>query len=283
VSLEYQCKGADYDRFAQALLNFSNHHSCNTWGRRPTIMPDHTNVVFLGNSHTKQTTMELVCQYSDQLVKLIELKNKDSSHAQEFVFRNNASVVLVYNSPVDIAIDWVSELERLTKRSLSSSFSAIVLGQFNVMNENTINTSYYKQMLAWAATNKNLQAGRDPPDVVQVAQKFAGPIVFLSSFSGGLNATAPKAFHDIQQIQRATNRTNMEAIYARKYIDLIDPGNECISLSRMGTSECMRATNLGAHRCVGLEGGYPTLTAHDVQEALYKLLSKTESTKHLLT
>jgi hypothetical protein len=68
--LEYQCSGPLYNAFAATLADFeadARRHGP-TWGRRPAVLPPNSTVLFLGNSHTKQTHNQLACQYSGSLV-----------------------------------------------------------------------------------------------------------------------------------------------------------------------------------------------------------------------
>lgn len=283
--VEYQCSGTEYDNFTAELHQFMNNESLHstTWGRRPWPLPssrrkNSTSVLFLGNSHTKQTVHELVCQYSDQLVDFRRYNNRQS--ATSFHFSQDKSIYLVYNSQVEIALDWVDMLKQVIKQPLNS-FDAVVLGQFNgaerVLTEAQKNTFYYQQMMEWAAADrKHLKLDNftaTSPNLFRLSQQFSGPIVFLSSYEFGFSEHAHKILEFLENLKHETNRTNLYGILSRKYIDTALGGNECGCLheNRKRGGACERECR-DCHRCVGLNGGHPTLIAHDVQEALYSML-----------
>jgi murein tripeptide amidase MpaA len=168
LTIEFQCAGAEYDRFATNLRAFAENTTLHTetWGRRAFPLPAHKSVLFLGNSHTRQTAKALVCQFADQVVTYSHKKRKKS--LSSFHFTNNATLSIVINSPVEIAIDWVARLETLVKRPLDS-WDLIVLGQFNGAGKELENTTYYRTMTNLSLQEPNdLQFGKvTPPGYLQ--------------------------------------------------------------------------------------------------------------------
>jgi hypothetical protein len=268
--IEYQCNGTEYDNFTSQLHQLASDISATqkskTWGRWPEPLPPNASVLFLGNSHTKQTAHEYVCQYADQ----VESVGQYHRSTTVFQFQNMASIYLVYNSPVDAALDWTGRLESLVRRPLGS-FQAVVLGQFNGAGPDVRNSNYYRQMMNWSESDSGLQFGKvTPPDVVQVAGAFPGPVVFASNYDVGKSASSKLILQAIEDIKLRTNRTNLAGVLARNYLSALG-GNECGTEIRNGVGDCGRF-RAASHRCVGPNGGHPTLIAHDVQELLYSFL-----------
>jgi hypothetical protein len=183
---------------------------------------------------------------------------------------------LVYNSPVEIALNWTRQLEILIERPLQS-FQAVVLGQFNGAGPDVRNSSYYRQMMNWSESQSDtgLQLGKvEPPDVVRVARLFHGPIVFASNYDHRKTESFQIVLQALRTIKLRTNRTNLVGIWSRKYMAALG-GNECGTEIRQGVGTCRRPRVM-SHRCVGPNGGHPTLIAHDIQEALYSFLAEKE-------
>lgn len=300
--LEYQCSGPIYDEFAARLAKFeadAGRHGP-TWGRRPTVLPPNSTVLFLGNSHTKQTHNQLACQYSDSLVAFEGLhhamdgavahtNNKgagtgDVSDYTSYVlrFRDGVSIYLVYNSPVEVARDWQRRLEWIVRRPLAS-FDAVVLGQFNGAGKDIHNTTYYRRMKNWTrmegdAPGRGGDRGLvvDPPDVIRLAHAYRGPIVFVSNYDVGKVSPAAKILQVMDEISESSRRSNLVGIMSRRYINELG-GNECgtdVRLTNRTTVPDCGTRRSRSHRCVGKAGGHPSLIAHDVQEALFSLLGR---------
>lgn len=269
------------------------------------MLPPGTSVLFLGNSHTKQTHNQLACQYADSLVGFEGLHHAIHGDAAvaprsngttstttglagavsdytSYVlrFRNGASVYLVYNSPVEVARDWQGRLEAIVRRPLSS-FDAVVLGQFNGAGKDIRNTAYYRRMRNWTLAEGGDgalpgQSGSpvEPPDVLRLAHAYRGPIVFVSNYDVGKVAPATKILQVIREISEGGGRSNVVGIMSRRYIQELG-GNECgtdVRQTNRSTVPDCGARHARSHRCVGRAGGHPSLIAHDVQEALFSLL-----------
>jgi hypothetical protein len=80
--------------------------------------------------------------YADQVESMEVFHPK----AYSLHFRKKASMFLVYNSPVEIALEWNKQLETIIRRPLDS-FDALVLGQFNVAGSHLENTPCYRDMI----------------------------------------------------------------------------------------------------------------------------------------
>lgn len=277
LPIEYQCSGTVYDSFGKDLLDFAEHahelpnHS-RYWGRRPLPLPADKTVLFLGNSHTKQTAREYICQYHDQA---LHYQKYYRSASTSVTFQNNSTIYLVYNSGVEHSLEWVKRLQNITQRSLGS-FDAVVLGQFNGRSPDIAHTTYYQQMMNMSRTDTDVQFGKiQPPDVLRLAQVYDGPIVFVSNYGTGKETEAKEVVKAVEQLGRSANRTNVRSILARKYIPLLK-GNECGTQAKNSVGIC-GADQSTSHRCTGTGGGHPDLIAFDVQEELFSLFGgKTE-------
>jgi hypothetical protein len=297
--LEYQCSGPLYNEFASGLADFeadAGRHGP-TWGRRPAVLPPNSTVLFLGNSHTKQTHNQLACQYSDSLVSFEGFhhakdgavahssKTESAGAVSDYTsyvlrFQHGVSVYLVYNSPVEVARSWQRRLEAIVHRPLAS-FDAVVLGQFNGAGKDIHNTTYYEQMRNWTRMEgaaPGLGGGVvGPPDVIRLAHAYRGPIVFVSNYDVGKVSPARKIFQVMEEISESGRRNNLVGIMSRRYISELG-GNECgtdvrLTMNLSAVPDC-GPRHARSHRCVGKAGGYPSLVAHDVQEALFSLLGE---------
>jgi hypothetical protein len=176
---------------------------------------------------------------------------------------------LLYNTAVEISLNWVERLEELVQRKLDS-WDSIVLGQFNGAGRELENTTYYRDMVNMSLHDKDLQFGKvTPPDVHKVAAAYSGPILFVSSYDFGKVNSATQAKETIDGLNR-DGRKNARAILSRKYIDVL--GHECATQVKKGRKKGVCAQKRSAHRCMGNSGGHPDLIAFDVQEALYSLM-----------
>jgi hypothetical protein len=280
----YRCSGAEYDSFSTILSEYAvnrSGQSLSWWGRRPTALPDHASVLVLGNSHVRQNSHELVCQYAEQVTGLrVMYRNRGKLDGIAVTFRNNASLYLLANSPVEIALKWQDRLEMITQRRLES-FQAVVVGQYNFDGKLPSDspwrwTSHYAQLNRWAASDPGLRVVGDefrPPDAVAVSERFAGPVLFVSSYMKPQYADAQKVMDSINEVRQLTGRTNLAGILSRKYVEMFR-GHECAADQMFPYASDRMCSSSGSdgHRCVGPRGGYPTLIAHDVQESLFTLM-----------
>lgn len=279
--IEYWCNGTEYEQFGELFQDFLVNQNSNTsngkvfpqtqqrstqWGRYAVPLPAGRSVLCMGNSHTKQTVHELICQFSHQTKAFRRYHNKIYS----VEFDNNSSLTLVYNSPIEAALNWTAKLESMIHRPLES-FDAILLGQFNSASRDIQNTTFYREMMNLSRQDADVDFGKvEPPDLLRVAQAFSdrGPIVFASNYDKGKFVRAQQIADAMDQHPKAHT---MRHVVARHYIPHLNH-NECGTDDREGVGTC-RASARGAHRCVGPNGGYPTLAAYDVQDHLFSLLS----------
>jgi hypothetical protein len=265
ITVDYYCDGEEYELFAKRLNAFAGDTTLHTetWGRRAFPIPAKKSVLFLGNSHTRQTAIAIICQFADQVEKWTRLSPK----AVSVHFKNKASICIVWNSSVEISLDWIARLDRLVRRKLDS-WDSIVLGQFNGAGHDLVNTTFYREMMNMSLHDKDLQFGKvTPPDIYKVAAVYSGPILFVSNYNQGKLKSATRVKEAIDGLSR-DGRKNAQAILSRKYIGVL--GHECASDKKVEVGPC--AQKKEAHRCMGKYGAHPDLIAFDVQETLYSLL-----------
>ncbi len=270
--MEYQCNGTEYDDFESVFQHFvrnssHNHqHHPTTWGRRPNPLPDHTNVLFMGNSHTRQTFTNLICMYSDQIV---HGPNNPLDRVTAYQFGNNSTAYLVFNSPAEASNNWTLRLEMLVQRPLHS-FDAFILGQFNKATKEIEKTSFYKEMMNQSLYDPDMAFGKvEPPDIIGVANVFPKPIVFVSNFDIGREKMAKSIIRTIDVIQNQSGRSNIQGIESRKYVPYLND-QECGTNDHFTVGKCEQRKT--AHRCSSPKGGHPSLIAWDIQEALFQML-----------
>jgi len=126
-------------------------------------------------------------------------------------------------------------------------------------------------------TPEDLNFARNrPPNVLQIAAAYGGPIVRVSGFASYMQ---PAGRASQRQIQALKNRTNVRYLSGRKYVDRLrlecggdrgDPLSRCHEPGD-GISHNMRSAEQ-MHRCQGPQGGHPDLISWDVAEALHELM-----------
>jgi hypothetical protein len=267
VPIRYQCAGQEYDEFGAKLLDFASDPAVNgnhrTWGRRPFPIPSHKTVFILGNSHTRQITHAMICQFADQVK---ERSYDEASSRETFHFQNNSTLHVLINSPLVYSRKWDTFMEQAIGQSLKS-LDAFVLGVFNgcYINNTTKPTNFSKAMLEASRKNQDIEfCTVDPPSAWKVTKVFQGPVVFVSAFSAGKMSQTRKVERFIND---TTSRDNLYSINSRKYIDAL--GIECSSNETAFsplTGRCGDQTS--QHRCNGPLGGHADLVAFDIVEAL---------------
>ena len=266
IQIRYQCAEKEYDDFGAKLLYFASDPTVNgnnvTWGRRPNPIPSHKTVFILGNSHIRQITHAMICQFADQVK---ERSSDKASSRETFHFQNNSTLHVLINSPLVYSRKWEKFMEQVIGQSLQS-LDAFVLGVFNSCEINTTKpTNFHKAMLEANRRNKDIEyCTIKPPSASKVAKVFQGPVVFVSAFS----SKKVRWTREVERfIKRTASRDNLYCINSRKYIDAL--GMECSSKEKSFPALPGRCGNhTEQHRCNGPLGGHPDLVAFDLAEAL---------------
>jgi hypothetical protein len=108
LKLLYQCQGTTYEQFGKQLLALAENPTNNAfWGRRDVPLPPKRTVLVLGNSHLRQVSKTMVCQYADQISSLYT-----ASEDIFFVeFLNGAQWISITNTVLVYSKDWMRLLQ----------------------------------------------------------------------------------------------------------------------------------------------------------------------------
>jgi hypothetical protein len=287
ISIFYQCQGPRYFAFGQvveAYRNTSQAEHAATWGRRPTALPPHANVLLWGNSHTRQVGRTLVCQYADQLVsaRLVDSKlglvrpptpdGVVTKGAEVYEFANGARLTLLTNSYVPYSRNWTLLLRDELEGHALTDFDALVLGHFNQCGgNNTFSTEL--EELSQFLPDVDCRF-TPPPSVTEITDAFGHrPVVFVSMFDETRLDEAQLVAKECALWDQVT------FVDARAVVTRVAP-SICLSTKRNSVADCRNledALKEGVilHACTGPYGGYVDLVAWLVLESLWKDLVKT--------
>lgn len=238
------------------------------WGHRHSLPPN-KRYLFLGNSHTRQTCMALLCQlHNVSHTESLEPTNK--AMARRYDLDHGTQIYLVVNSFVVHSPQWASLLEKQIGVALKD-FDAIILGLFNTCNNADANTTFAKDMKELQDEESGVDCiNQDGPTLAQVAAEYSGPLAYVSMFATYRYKTYSQD-RDDAKVLHAAGRSNLAYLDARQYLRMYEL-EECGSANRDALSDCVHGEEARRyhHRCVGRFGGHPDLIAWDVVEFLYK-------------
>jgi hypothetical protein len=269
IRLGYQCEGSHYNDFAREMLSLAARLP-EPVGRRAFPIASNLSVLVMGNSHTRQMMLSLICQFNDEVVEYDTALGFNSSRDDSFRirFRNNATVISLTNNPVVYSPYWVTLVENIMGRRLGS-FDAIVLGKFNSFDESK-GTSFMEtvtQALRNLPGAADFSTSRAPtlPDIMAI---YDGPVVYVSMFALYGRSELLTSLEVLENAR--STRDNISVIDGRKYIDVLKL--ECGAEGHNMVGSCTEG-NEGreAHRCIGVKGGHPDLIAWEVAEILNEL------------
>jgi uncharacterized protein YfiM (DUF2279 family) len=270
--ISYQCQGPKYEAFSQQLTDYMTNTSIHssTWGRRPFPFPANKSVFIFGNSHTRQTTISILCQYQDQLKVLKPRLSGAEGFTAEF--KNGAIAECLINNYALYGHNWKDLIEDEIGKPLAS-FDAILLGKFNRLKDSQ-NSTFMKRMEEISKTNPDVDfLHTRPPGLKQVAAVYDGNIVAFGMFSDKIKAEQEARIMAQDEAELHKNgRMNVRYIYGRKFVDIL--GVEGGSMNRMGVGDSHEVTT--AHRCNGVHGGHPDLMAWEVIEKANELMENEE-------
>lgn len=290
MQLLYQCNDKSYINFAQKLHELVsrlslNRHTSASWGKRKYPLPSDTTVLLLGNSHLRQISKTLACQYESSIESMI-------SKGPEFFsirFSNNSTLVSVTNTVLVHSKKWTELIEKTflhdENRTLHS-VDAIVFGKFTKYNEAKA-TNYAKTMMAEEKYYNQIINSSGildyrffpPPELVNVARLFSIPIISTSMFAVSDQQRADREYREFQEI--FPHRINVPFVDSRAYIDFL--GLECGSDDKWEMGGCHEVGDFAGgstrspanmHRCAGKMGGHADLIAWDIIEHLNENLEE---------
>ena len=279
LQIGYQCEGKKYEEFGKALKDFAAKSFLANEGRRPFPFPPNTTILFFGNSHTRQMSTTLLCQYFQSVVEF-DNKSIGTGRTDYFVarFENNATIISLTNNPIVYSKDWSKMVEDIIHQKLNT-LDAIILGKFNDYTESQ--GTNFLTTVSNIAKNLNLDIdfkNIPPPRLKDVAEVYSGPIFSVSMFAARGKHEHQASLTTMEVLQREKNRTNIHVIDGRKYIKAI--GYECGSDLYKSIGECLEMTDETPrlanemHRCAGNMGGHADLIGWEVVESVFTVLSK---------
>ena len=288
IDVRYQCAGRPYEEYMRNVqfpyvLTRHKRDPSLRWGKRPSILPpassSNQKIMMIGNSHTRQLAISLLCMYIDDVedVKTIE------SHARQFTLTGNNTITLVANPELVYSSRWQKNLEEFYLNHPLDDLDAIVLGMFNKYE------AKYSDSRLWTRTNKFAQEhpeqeiAFDDPSLDNRLESW------FESYDGPILYTADPL--RMEQCQREVVMTstcksdadtdcydNLRWIDEREHVPALkDRHCTCSNAADKETVRTCLHDKDGneyktGHVCRGFLGGYSDLTARDVIEALWDVL-----------
>ncbi len=297
LRLLYQCEGQAYEDFGHQLLALAKNYSIlanvsSQWAHRRFPLPANKTVLVLGNSHLRQISKTIMCQYSDRIESI-----HPSSTADVFLvtFTNGATWMSITNTVLVYSEDWIRLLEQeylqpLVNDSLST-MDAIVFGKFtrfleaqHTNFEFTMKMDQQRYVEAHGNTTKTTIdfATIPPPHLVDLATAVSTPIISVPMFSLSDQHRAQQERDEYEALQYQSNSTHVHFLETRQFIDTL--GLECGSDDKLTIGTCHEpstysetVTNLAPrhpadmHRCAGSCGGLADFVAWSLIEDLNAL------------
>ena len=301
---QYYCSGSEYNKFAAKLQELVLNETAKRerkapsfWGKRSTPVPvANSTILFLGNSHTRQLYLSLVCQYQDKILEF-NRKNETVADVMNVRLENNVNLVAVTNHYLVYSKNWRRMLEQETGLDLSIDVDAVVLGRINDLS-NTRGTNFEKWIEEISANRTDISMqSQPPPGIKEVAKEYSGPIVLTSMFAKYaepifvaqveeakvINAKETiklnRSSTSVASSRLSPSSRRIHIVNARKFVRAL---GECATDSgnKVGVCNQMENWDVGSsrspadmHRCVGSKGGHPGLIAWEVIEALYLVMA----------
>lgn len=293
----YQCAGKPYDDFMHLVYGLIQQKQqqktqvkWKKWGKRKYIVPKildpdapkkHRKILIIGNSHTRQMTSALLCQYRNDitssrvLVKSTATKNVANEYFLET--HDNLTIYVIVNHPFVYSKTWKATLEIDILKHPLHDLDAIVLGTFNSYRESRgtsfLNTTleYQRQFPHQGVDFENIKA----PNLEEFVKVYPGPLIWTSMFAHYNVPIHQRAVEMMKTLSATHNRSNLRSVDGRNYIEELG-GKECSSNVGEKVSTCVTdRSNIvykNGHRCTGDKGGQPDLIAWDVVDALHDVL-----------
>ncbi|CAB9496416.1 expressed unknown protein [Seminavis robusta] len=316
MALGYQCAGDVYNQFATLMEQVIEQRAAKgyNWGKRSTILASSSegnnkarSILIMGNSHTRQLTSTLLCQYKDEVVDstmLYPVPEHPLQGVLKVQMKHNLIVYAVTNSPFFHSLDWDTILLENTIQQPLSSMDAIILGNINGAHKSAEEENDESEltgadkamaalMTAFQETYPELTVDGDipGPTVKDVADKYdGGPIIYVSAFASRF------AVRSSEMMEQVKHETNVHFVDGRRYIhemkELQQQNEneetpsvyECSSDSRAQVGTCNTDVSDSrfkqGHRCTGGRGGHPDLIAWDVITMLRKIFRSEDQTRY---
>ena len=271
------------------------------WRRSP--LPNDTNLLIVGNSHTRQVLKELLCQYGEEVVEYCEgprfrcqhpglphtflsPPSKVSGVFFSVAFRNNATLSDVTNPLYVYSNQWARYIEAILGHRLDW-YDAILVGKFNSYTDSK-GTTFFNTAREFGKEIGDIDFLRgdakeiskvdfehvSPSTLADFAAVYKGPLVYMGMFAKHSSIITDQRTMTMEKEWRENKRGNIQVIDGRKYVNAI---GECGSDARVTEGLCFQfgddthgqRSAEHMHRCVGKLGGHPTLMVWEVIESLH--------------
>jgi len=299
VQVTFQCKGAEYQNFANRMVNYTNYlresgQKPLTWGHRAQPLPSNSQILFFGNSHMRQVAFSVLGQFYDVKDKnnsspftdmyLYGLSDASQISAQRYrIAPLNITVYLAVNSYLEQCPfpHWKTVMEEQIGATLDS-MDAIVMGVLNPYQHQYRNAAkeYYDSKengVARLGLKERFGCYLELPQEEQasLAQMLQlvqpdRPVVYMSMFGDQHHHVVEEAQRHVEELRNQSKVFSPTTIIrTRKYVKGI--GHEGAKISQYVPGPC-KPHMKNAHRCAGPLGGHPDLVAWDISEFIYEHL-----------
>jgi len=291
INTTFKCQGDAYKLLGEQIMNFHDNTTHNmpsslqnnssssltmesiseSWGYHDTMLPGRNkSILLIGNSHTRQQLEALLCQYSDSIIdgRLYDKKSERTRADSGWVLlKNQHRIFWLFNKHIFYdTLKWKSNIEEYFNEKeergedtffLFDDLTVIIVGTFNLVNHQTLGTSFYDEMIRQFElhnmTNSTAKEGRLPPSISMIAKEYNGTIIKATGFDF-IQERKGDNEAQLQEMKEFKNR-NFYYLDGRKYIKLLQ--NEGASDgSKFGVgSNCPEGSCNNNHRCSGEYGG----------------------------
>jgi len=305
--VQYECKGEKYDNFTRRMKQYADDHyyssystganssssssssmtppapgeQGSSWGHAKDFpLPANKTVLVIGNSHTRQVSFAVLCQYADK-VRGFETSNNE---AYSVTFRNGAKWISITNRAIFYNRDWsqllIYEMPSM-KKDPRKNVDAIILGKFNNLTKHPMfsldvqnQQKQLREKFPGIQIDFHQSAG---PDLLSVATEYNDiPTIAVTEFAKDGAYILPQWKETIDSL----NRNNVALIDGRAHVGIL---GECGTDKRRTTGICYdagpapergSAPPSDMHRCTGENGGHADLIGWDIVNKLHELLEQ---------
>lgn len=250
-------------------------HNANYGTRRSLIpYPRNTNILTLGNSHTRQIFTALACQYQDAIV---QSEKKELDEERELIFslgpNANLTFTLLVNHPAFYSKRWKANLEEILHRPLKD-FDALIVGKFNYYKPEFSSSKQWTTAREYAEKNPRYEVELDRCSkgipFENLLGAYQGPLVYMSMMA----EYGDREFQQGLQIIEMANRTNsVHVVNARDHVDEPEFMQRECAYPGSGplVEDCVETKD--GNRCFGDKGGESDIAAYEVVEELWDIFS----------
>ena len=265
LNLLYQCEGQEYLDFGKKLAQFANqkssllqnYSSSSQWGRQYFPIPANRTVLVLGNSHLRQISKTVVCQFSNVIQSIQILPSLDPSDGKQEIFGveflNGSRWISITNTVLAYSKQWHHLIlydglrtllgakgENDDDDTLASLIDTVIFGKFTRYFE-AIGSSYMDTMAKAESAfyeRHPTEAGLTgavvdffniaPPTLLEaaIAFKLVGGIISVPMFSTSDQGRAHLEWNEYQQAltnaSAADSTNDTVTTFINKHVTLLN-------------------------------------------------------------